>query len=300
MHLKVPALFLLLLCIALSCQQASPLIADEAQYQEEWEAWQEKRVERLKSKTGWLNLAGLYWLEEGDNSFGSDPANKIVFPEKASPFCGSLILENGRVTLKAIPAAGITLEGAPVEELQLEDDQGKNTTLLEQGDLAWFVIKRGEMYGIRLRDYAHPRLRQLDHIPAYPVNLDYVVEASLRPFDSARTMEVATPVTGFTESYDCPGTLDFILKGKKLTLLPFKAGNGYFLVIGDETSAVETYGAGRFMYTVPDSAGRIILDFNRAYNPPCAFSPFATCPMPPRENILPIAIEAGEKAVHFE
>ena len=113
-------------------------------------------------------------------------------------------------------------------------------------------------------------------------------------------MTVGTPVEGYTEEYQCPGTLNFKLNGKKLELYPFTSGNGYFLVIADETTGLDTYGAGRFMYASPDSTGRIILDFNRAYNPPCAFSPFATCPMPPKENFLLVAIEAGEKSVHLE
>ena len=114
------------------------------------------------------------------------------------------------------------------------------------------------------------------------------------------TFTVATPVEGFTESYQCPGELHFQIKDEELVLYPFTSGKGYFLIIADETTGLETYGAGRFMYSDPDSTGRIILDFNKAYNPPCAFSPYATCPMPPRENFLPVAIEAGEKSVHLE
>ena len=121
----------------------------------------------------------------------------------------------------------------------------------------------------------------------------------LHPFDSAKTISVAPPVEGYTEDYQCPGELHFKLNGENLVLHPFTSGMGYFLVFADETTGLETYGAGRFMYSVPDSSGRIILDFNKAYNPPCAFSPFATCPMPPRENFLDVAIEAGEKSIHL-
>jgi uncharacterized protein (DUF1684 family) len=182
----------------------------------------------------------------------------------------------------------------------LNDDQTKPTTRLQQGDLAWFIVKRGEKYGIRLRDYKHPRIEELDHIPVYPINTDYVVEATLTPFREPKNFIVATPVEGFTESYKCPGTLHFRIKNNDLLLYPFTSGKGYFLVFADETSGLDTYGAGRFMYCSPDSTGRIILDFNKAYNPPCAFSPYATCPMPPKENFLPVAIEAGEKSVHLQ
>ena len=110
-------------------------------------------------------------------------------------------------------------------------------------------------------------------------------------------MTVATPFQDYTQDYECPGELHFRLKGKKLALLPFTSGDQYFIILSDETSGIDTYGGGRFMYVAPDSSGRILLDFNKAYNPPCAITQFAACPMPPRENHLDIRIEAGEKAI---
>jgi uncharacterized protein (DUF1684 family) len=288
------------ICLIPQCDTTHPVITDEPDYIESIEEWQHSRLERLKGKNGWLNLAGLFWLEEGENSFGSDPSNDIVFPDKADAFCGVLTLEGGKVELEVSKEVAIAHEGIPVSMLELKNDHEDNTTHLQQGDLAWYIIKRDEKYGIRMRDYKHPRIDELDHIPAYPINTDYVVEASLVPFDEPRTMTVATPVEGFTESYQCPGELHFRLNRKDLVLYPFSSGKGYFLVIADETTGLETYGAGRFMYSTPDSTGKIILDFNRAYNPPCAFSPFATCPMPPRENFLEVSIEAGEKSVHLQ
>lgn len=288
-----------LFILHLGCSGPGPVITDEAAYREEIEAWQNQRLERLKSKDGWLSLAGLYWLEEGENSFGSDSSNDIVFPEKAEAFCGSLVLDSGSVSLRVAEGVAISLNDSLVKELELRDDHSGNTTRLQQGDLAWYIIKRGERFGIRLRDHKHPRIDELDHIPSYPIQTGYVVEATLEPFEKPRTMIVATPLEGFTESYECPGILNFRIKGEKLQLHPFISGEGYFLVFADETTGLDTYGAGRFMYATPDSAGRILLDFNKAYNPPCAFSPFATCPMPPGENFLPAAIEAGEKSVHL-
>lgn len=282
------------------CSSSDPVITDEATYVKSIENWQHSRLERLKSETGWLNLAGLYWLEEGENSFGSDPANDIVFPEKAEPFCGTITLKEEKVSLLAEENVGITSGDKSVTELVLNDDHSDNTTYLEQGDLAWYIVKRGEKYGIRLRDYQHPRIEKLDHIPSYPIQTDYVVEATLKPFDKPRTMTLATPVEGFTEEYQSPGELHFKINGNDFILYPFTSGDGYFLIIADETTGLDTYGAGRYMYSVPDSSGRTILDFNKAYNPPCAFSPFATCPMPPRENFLPVAIKAGEKSIHLE
>lgn len=293
------SLFFVLIFIA-ACNVNDPLINDEAAYVESIQEWQHQRVERLKNKNGWLSLAGLLWLEEGENTYGSDPGNDLVFPEKADAFCGTIILDGDRISLKVAEGVKVSVNDSLVTELMLNHDHAENTTYLQQGDLAWYIIKRGERLGIRLRDHKHPRIQELDHIPSYPIQTSYVVEATLEPFDELKTMTVATPLEGYTESYECPGTLNFRLRGKDLELYPFASGNGYFLVIADETSAIDTYGAGRFMYASPDSTGRIILDFNKAYNPPCAFSPFATCPMPPRENFLPVAIEAGEKSVHFD
>lgn len=282
------------------CQTSTPVITDEVAYIESIKEWQHSRLERLKERDGWLNLAGLYWLQEGENSFGSDPSNDIVFPGKADDFCGTLTLNKGKVTLHVEKGVEIMSGESGIEEQVLNDDQTKERTNLSQGDFYWYIIKRGDRFGIRLKDLKHPRLEQLDHIPTYPIKTDYVVEATLEPFDEPRKMVVPTPVEGFTEEYDCPGELHFRINNEDLVLYPFSSGKSYFLVIADETTGMETYGAGRFMYSTPDSTGRIILDFNRAYNPPCAFSPFATCPMPPRENFLTVAIEAGEKSVHLD
>ena len=293
-------MLLVVILFSTGCKRTNPVITDEAAYVESIEEWQHQRLERLKTKDGWLSLAGLYWLEPGENSFGSDPGNKIVFPEKSDAFGGTLSLENGIVTLRVAEGVKITSNDSLLTNMVLRNDHEDQTTHLQQGDLGWYIILRGERYGIRLKDQKHPRINSLDHIPSYPIQTSYVVEASLEPFESPKTITVATPIEGYTESYQVPGILKFRLRGKELELHPFASGSGYFLVIADETTGLDTYGAGRYMYAMPDSTGKIILDFNKAYNPPCAFSPFATCPMPPRENILDVAIEAGEKSVHME
>lgn len=282
------------------CNRSGPPIRNEEEYIASVEKWRQERVERLKGEKGWLNLAGLYWLEEGENSFGSDPSNEIVFPEKACGFCGTLTLREGRVTLHAKEGTEILAGEDPVSVMELRDDHTRNTTVLRQGDLVWYIIKRGDQYGVRLRDYAHPRIEKLDHIPSYPIQTDYVVEARLVPFDEPRTIRVATPIQGYTEEYECPGELHFRIDGNQLKLLPFISGKQYFIVFADRTTGLETYGSGRFMYASKSMTGQIILDFNKAYNPPCVFSPHATCPMPPAENFLPVPIRAGEKTVHLD
>ena len=287
----------ILLMLAYACKHSSPVIQDEASYIESIEQWQQERLEGLKAKDGWLNLAGIYWLKEGEQRFGSHPSNDHVFPERAADFIGTLTLKDENVHIQVNDDVELYYKNDRVQELELSYDSSGEPSYLTHGDFAWYIMKRHKSLAIRLRDYKNPDIEALDHIPSYPIDPEYVVEATLLPFDEARTITVNTPFQDYTQDYECSGELVFKLKGQKLNLLPFTSGEGYFIIISDETSAMETYGGGRFMYAYPDSTGRIILDFNKAYNPPCAVTPFAACPMPPRENHLPVKIEAGEKTL---
>jgi len=204
------------------------------------------------------------------------------------------------VTLQVSESITVTANDQLVTEMILRHDQEKETTILEYERFKWFIIKRGDRYGIRLRNLEHPQIELLDHIPSYPLSSDWVIKAEFISYDSAKTIEVPTAIPGFTEYYKVPGELRFKKDGKTHTLLPFTSGKGYFLIVGDATNGIDTYGAGRFMYTDQVDGDKVILDFNRCYNPPCAFSPYATCPLPPLENILDLEIRAGEKGVHFD
>jgi len=283
--------------LAYACNRSTPLIEDRRSYIESVEQWQYDRLEGLKAKDGWLNLAGIYWLKEGAQIFGSHPSNDIVFPEKAAAFIGTLTLSDERVHVEVNDEVGLYYENERVKELELSYDSSGAPSYITHGDFAWYIMKRHNSLAIRLRDYKNPAIEALDHIPSYPIDPDYIVEATLHPFDESRTITVNTPFQDYTQEYNCPGELHFKLKGHRLKLFPFSSGEGYFIIISDETSAMDTYGGGRFMYAYPDSSGRIILDFNKAYNPPCAITPFAACPMPPPENHLPLEIEAGEKTI---
>jgi len=292
-------LFLLLMSLGLlkACDPSSKPIEDPASYIASIEQWQEDRLEGLKGKEGWLNLSGIYWLKEGKQTIGSDSANDIVFPASAPAFMGSLTLEEERVHLEVKEEVELFYKGEAVQELDLSYEKSANPSYITHGDLAWYIMKRHHSLALRLRDYKNPAIEALDHIPSYPINPDYLVEAQLRPYDEPSILTVPTPFQDYTQDYTCPGELHFKLKGEKLKLLPFESGAYYFIIISDETSALETYGGGRFMYATPDSSGNVLLDFNKAYNPPCAVTPFAACPMPPRENHLPIRVEAGEKII---
>ena len=295
-HLAFLALTALLM-LAYACNRSAPLIEDETSYIKSIEQWQQDRLEGLKAKDGWLNLAGIYWLKQGEQSFGSDPSNDIVFPEKAEDFIGTITVKDEVAYIKVNDEAELYYKNEQVTELELSYDGSSAPSYITHRDLAWYIMKRHTSLAIRLRDYKNPAIEALDHMPTYPIDPDYVVEATLHAFEEPRTITVNTPFQDYTQEYTCPGELHFKIKGQRLKLLPFTSGDGYFIIISDETSAMETYGGGRFMYTFPDSTGRIILDFNKAYNPPCAVTPFAACPMPPRENHQPIKIEAGEKTI---
>ena len=298
--MKQVAKVLILLAGALlfsECDNSSQVIQDPAAYIASVQQWQLDRLEGLKGKDGWLNLAGIYWLREGLQTFGSDTANDIVFPEKAEAFIGHLMLKDDSVHIQVTDEAELFYEGERVSELDLSYDTSGEPSYITHGDFAWYIMKRHTSLAIRLRDYKNPAIKALDHIPCYPIDPAYVVEAELIPFEEVKTITVPTPFQDYTQDYKCPGELHFKLKGQKLTLLPFISGEKYFIILADETSGLETYGGGRFMYTSPDSTGRIILDFNKAYNPPCAVTPFAACPMPPRENQLPLELKAGEKSI---
>jgi len=286
-----------LLVLASACQNSSPVIRDREAYVASVEQWQQERLDGLKAKDGWLNLAGIFWLKEGKQTLGSDPSNDIVFPERAPAFIGTIKLNGERAHLKVNEGSSLHYKGKQIHELDLRVDGGSDPSYISHGEFAWYLMKRHTSVAIRLRDYKNPSLEATSHIPSWPINPDYVVEAKLKAFDAPRTITVNTPFQDYTQEYECPGELEFTLEGQELKLLPFSSGEGYFIIISDETSGLESYGGGRFMYTYPDSTGRILLDFNKAYNPPCALTPFAACPMPPPENRLSMAIEAGEKSL---
>jgi len=283
--------------IIMECDNSSQLIKDPASYIASVEQWQKDRLEGLKDKNGWLNLAGIYWLNDGVQTIGSDSSNDIVFPAKAPAFIGSLSLKDSLVHLEVKDDVELFFENEAVKELTLSYGKSGKPSYITHGDFAWYIMKRHHSLAIRLRDYKNPAIEAIDQIPSYPIDPEYLVEAKLIPFDEVKTLTVPMPFQDYTQDYESPGELHFKLKGKKMTLLPFISDDEYFIIISDETSGIDTYGGGRFMYASPDSSGRILLDFNKAYNPPCAITEFAACPRPPPENRLAVNIEAGEKVI---
>lgn len=291
--------FIMLAILALSCTSNTPE-ADSA-YVNEIKAWHQKRLESLKSKTGWLSLSGLFWLNDGENTFGSDSSNSIVFPQgKAPAFMGAFILKDGEVEFDAKPGAGIYCEGKPVEKMKVFSNETEKPPVLTHGSLSWFIIKRGTKLGIRLRDSENPLIEALKEIDTYPIDKKWRVEATLEPYDPPRQIPIQN-VLGMTLDTPSPGMLVFQLAGQTYRLEAVDEGEDeLFIMFSDETSDVETYGAGRYMYVPkPGEDGKTTIDFNKAYNPPCAFTDYATCPLPPMQNHLPLKVTAGEKLSHL-
>mgnify|MGYP006276361905 CR=1 FL=1 len=271
-------------------------IATDPEYVAEIDAWHAQRIASLTGENGWLNVVGLYWLKAGENTFGAAKSNDIVFP-KGDDRLGSLFLENGKVRIVANERAEIFAgENKRVAFLTIYDPDAEHSpVVLEHESLRWYIIKRQDKYGVRLRDLKAEAVKQFEGIKRFPVEDKWRIEATLEPAEG-KTVDV-TNVIGQTRPRHSPGTLVFEIDGETYRLDPVASGDELFVIFGDATNGVETYGAGRFLYAAkPDENGKTILDFNKAYNPPCAFTAFATCPLPPAQNKLSVEILAGEKS----
>ena len=249
-------------------------------YQDEISQWRRAREAALRADNGWLTVAGLFWLRDGANFFGQDPANDIVLPGGPAR-AGSFQLHDGQVT--------VTMEGST---RALRPDSGDAAKV---GRLSLFVIKRSDKFGIRLKNPDSPERRDFRGIEYFPAREEYRVTAR---FVAAPKKIPILNVLGQTEQSECPGYAVFRLHGEELRLYPILEEPGakeLFFIFRDQTAGKETYGAGRFLYSALPSGGQVVLDFNKAHNPPCAFTAYATCPLTPPENRLPVRIEAGEK-----
>jgi uncharacterized protein (DUF1684 family) len=290
---------LLLLIVVTMLLKCTTGVKNETSYREEMSNWRMDRLERLKSPDGWLNLIGLLWIKNGVNTFGSDSSNNLIFPAEAPAKAGIISLKDSIVTIHFNNNEGVLIDDQPSKDCELFADITNHQTHVQLGRYAFTIIKRGNKYGIRLRDMESPLLGHLDSIPAFPVSAKWRVKAKLEKFTGPKSFEVNT-VIGIPEIYKAPGKLLFKLNGKDCSLIPFNEDDHYFIIFGDETSSIATYPAGRFLNAGKvDSTGYTALDFNKATNPPCAFTPYATCPLPLRDNILSLKVEAGEKDVHL-
>lgn len=258
-------------------------------------AWRDSRLASLMSPTGFLNLAGLFWLDSKTASFGSSPDNDLVFPASADARIGRFRVTADGVVMEPEEGSIVLANGEPVGNILVADDTTENPVMITHGSLAWTVIKRDGRYAVRLRDFEHPALASFPPLQYFPIDPSWRVEATLERYAEPRRVDVGTVIEGLGWSLESPGVATFHRDGEAYSLEAYTSGERLFFVFGDRTNGGETYPAGRFLYTdAPGDDGRIVLDFNRAYSPPCAFNDFSTCPVASPRNRLPIRIEVGE------
>jgi len=278
----------LLACLASTVFAATP-------YTESIEAWRKNREAKLKAPDGWLAVAGLFWLKEGENRVGGDPSYEIVLPRGRAPKrIGVIDFKNAKASFRVATGAHVLLNGKPVVTADLKTDKGGSTPdMLQIGDFTMFVIERGERHAIRMRDIGSKMRKEFTTLHWMPVQETYRVVAKWTAYPQPKTIAIPN-ILGQTEQLPSTGFATFQLGGRTLRLEPVIEGDQLFFIFRDQTASKTTYGAGRFLYSDLPQDGKVVLDFNKAYNPPCAFTPYATCPLPPKQNRLPIKIEAGE------
>lgn len=275
--------FWIVLFLAAACRPAETTF-DPSAHAEEIRKWQENRGERLRREDGWLSLVALQWLEPGEN--------------KVESF-GTLVLEDGAVTLNPAADAELTIDQKPVSgKVELRDDSDSNgPTIVYAGRRNFQIIKRGERFGVRIKDPDAKTRVEFKGLDYFPIDPRWRVVARFEPYQPARQIPIVD-ITGMISNQAVPGALVFEVGDQthRLDAIAEEGSRELFVIFKDATSRDATYPAGRYLYVPrPGVDGKIVVDFNKAYNPPCAFTPYATCPLPPRQNRLPIRIEAGEK-----
>jgi len=257
----------------------------------------EKRKAELGDdlKKNWLPLAVLFWLKPGDTTFGSADDNPIVLPSGPAK-AGHFTRHGDDVSVEFAPGVEAKVEGKVVNSAKLQADLTGHASVVEVGSLRMHVIKRGDRLGIRVKDLNSAAVQKFSGPIFFPLDMTYRVTGTFVPSDGKKTVDVPN-VLGDVTPTPVPGEVHFTLNGRELTLTALSGdpSKGLSFVIADLTSKTETYPGGRFLDSDPVVNGNVVLDFNRAYNPPCAVTPYATCPLAPKENHLPVAVAAGEK-----
>lgn len=299
MHSRIQLFFSVVIStlFLFSCGAPDQQLSEE-EHAEKVNQWHEDRVKSLKKEDSWLSLAGLYKLQQGRNSIGADSSNNIVFPPGSASNAGVLTVSDNTFRFEANPNVTITHNGQKVSTQELKSDAEGTPTRLWQDSLLWYVIKRRDDFYIRLKNTSHPNFDSFDGIDRFPVSHDWRIKATFERFDEPKKITIPD-VLGIGKQETMYGTLHFTIDGKEYSLNPL--GNPdtkeeLFIIFGDQTNGESTYSGGRYLYVdTPDENGTTYIDFNKAYNPPCVFTHFATCPLPPAQNKLDLKITAGEK-----
>ena len=272
----------------------------DADYLSSLKDWRAEVEANLRGEESWLALLGLFWFEQGANRFGSHASNDIVFPIDNLPdYLGTFELRDGQAHLQVQPGVSITVDGKVSNNMVLKPDVSGEPSEIRVDSLVMIVVQRGERLGLRVWDHNNPRRTKFPGRTWYEPGENYLAPARFSTYQSAKEIPI-TNIFGDTNDTLLAGYVEFELNGRSLRLDALESDHGrLFIIFKDETSQKETYSAGRYLHTAAPQDGKVLLDFNRAYNPPCAFTDFATCPLPPRQNHLALRIEAGERFEKF-
>jgi uncharacterized protein len=271
-------------------ETADPYLAEIAKFREAREAV-------LKTDTGWLTIAGLFFLTRPETTFGSDQANDIVLPAGAPARAGTFLLRDGKVSVKAASSVSFGLNGNTITSAELKSDGAGTPDRIVLKDLTLWVHQSGDRLAIRLRDKNNHLRREFTGLNWYPVKPAYRVTAAYVPYDTPETMQIPN-ILGDIDTMVSPGTAAFEMDGQRMQMVAIADPDHpkeLWFIFRDLTTGKETDPAARFLYTPLPENGRVTLDFNRSQNPPCAYNAFATCPLPPQPNRMPVRVEAGEK-----
>jgi uncharacterized protein (DUF1684 family) len=255
-------------------------------YENEIQQWHEQRVKNLQKEHGWLSLVALDWLQEGENEIEN---------------IGAIFLHQGKIIATINSGQQATINGKPFLHGELKTDTDSSSAdKIIIGTKAFVIIKRGERFAVRMWDSEAQSRKNFSGIEMFPVAEQWKREARWEEYSPKKKILIPTIIPGYEEAAEIPGVAILEIEGKEYRLEPTVDGSEYFFVFADETNGKESYGAGRFLYTPQAKDAKVTLDFNKCYNPPCAFTPYATCPLPTKENRLRVRIEAGEKKLGEE
>lgn len=266
------------------------------EYRQQIEAWRQKLDDSLRAEDSWLALAGLYWLDEGRNSIGTDPSGGIVLPPgSGTTHLGDILLVGDQASLLIRGETALTVDGEQVQEVVLKPDVSGSPSEIRLGELTMMLLKRGERYAIRLWDNGRSERKDFQGRRWYPIEESYRLMARFSRYEPVKRISFPNEL-GEIEENDVLGYVRFVLHGQECRLDVMETGGGgLFIIFKDETSGKETYPPGRYLVTRPPEDGEVVVDFNRAYNPPCAFTPYATCTLPPPQNHLSLEVKSGER-----
>jgi len=289
-RIMIPALMLLCLMCLQAQKNVDKWLTEEA-------AWRAGRDREMRSEESWLTISGLFWLDEGENTFGSSSSNRIELPTgSAHSLCGKFIRKGAKITVEAAPGVALLCRRKQVARMELRAGDSTSPDTLALGDFRMWVIRRGDRYAVRLRDLKAQAFKDYSGLDYFPPSTVFRIEAGFVPYSVPKSVKVEAKIVKQSELVS-PGTLNFFWDGREYEFIAFddEERGTYFLVFGDETNGMETYDGGRFLDFKIEPSNKVVLNFNRAYNPPCAFSDYATCPLPPAQNRFPFRLETGEK-----